>query len=124
MKDIAKMSKHWIVVFIVFSAAFFTSCEKYSFKVEVVDPFVPVLFQTEIQPIFTANCITCHRGSRAPDLRDGNSYESLTSGGFVTQPAESSRLYSQLQSASHTSRALPAEKQKILIWIQQGALNN
>lgn len=123
MKDIAKISKHW-VVFIVLSAAFFTSCEKYSYQVEVVDPVVPVLFQTEIQPIFTANCITCHRGSRAPDLRDGNSYKSLTEGGFVTQPAESSELYTIFESASHTSRALPAEKQKILIWIQQGALNN
>jgi hypothetical protein len=101
-----------------------SSCEKVAYQVETVDPNVPVLFQTQIQPIFTANCITCHKGSRNPDLRNGNSYASLTGGGFVNLPAASSRLYSQVTSGSHTSFTLDAEKQLILNWIDQGALNN
>ena len=102
----------------------FSSCEKYAYELETVNPDEPVLFQTQIQPIFTNNCITCHKGSRNPDLRDGNSYASLSSGGYVNLPAENSRLYSQVTSGSHTSFTLDTEKQLILIWIGQGALNN
>jgi hypothetical protein len=102
----------------------FGSCEKYSFLVETVNPADSVYFQTMVQPIFTANCITCHRGSRDPDLRAGNSYASLTSGGYVDLPAESSKLYLKINSSSHVSFTLPEEKQKILFWIQQGAHNN
>jgi len=102
----------------------FSSCEKYAYELETVNPDEPVLFQTQIQPIFTNNCITCHKGSRDPDLRDGNSYASLSSGGYVNLPAETSRLYSQVTSGSHTSFTLDTEKQLILIWIGQGALDN
>jgi hypothetical protein len=102
----------------------FSSCEKYAYQLETVNPEEPVLFQTQIQPIFTSNCITCHKGSRNPDLRNGNSYASLTNGGFVNLPAAGSRLYSQVISGSHTAFTLDAEKQLILLWIGQGALNN
>lgn len=102
----------------------FSSCEKYAYQIETVDPEEPVLFQTQIQPIFTNNCITCHKGSRNPDLRAGNSYNSLTTGNYVTLPAENSRLYKMVTSGSHTSLTLDSEKQLILSWISQGALNN
>ena len=102
----------------------FSSCEKYSYEVVTVDPQEPVLFQTQIQPIFTDNCITCHKGVRNPDLRDGFSYASLTSGNYVTTPAENSRLYKQITSGSHSPFTLDTEKQLILIWIGQGGLNN
>jgi hypothetical protein len=102
----------------------FSSCEKYAYQLETVNPEEPVLFQTQIQPIFTTNCITCHKGSRNPDLRNGNSYASLTTGGYVNLPAASSRLYSQVISGSHAAFTLDTEKQLILLWIGQGALNN
>ncbi len=102
----------------------FSSCEKYAYQIETVDPQEPVLFQTQIQPVFSNNCITCHRGNRNPDLRDGNSYASLTTGNYVTLPAENSRLYKMVTSGSHTSFTLDTEKQLILLWISQGALNN
>lgn len=125
MKQKAKMSKLWIVALIVLSGiALFTSCEKYSYVLETVDPVVPVLFQTEIQPVFTNNCINCHRGTRNPDLRDGNSFAALTTGGYVTLPAAASRLNVMINSTSHAAFTLDTEKQKILIWIEQGAQNN
>jgi len=102
----------------------FSSCEKYAYQLETVNPEEPVLFQTQIQPIFTNNCITCHKGSRNPDLRNGNSYASLTTGGYVNLPAANSKLYSQVISGSHAPFTLDAEKQLILLWIGQGALNN
>ncbi|MGB8491421.1 MAG: hypothetical protein WCE64_10210 [Bacteroidales bacterium] len=100
-----------------------TSCEQYAYM-NVTDPDQQVSFQGQVQPIFTAKCITCHKGSRNPDLREGNSYASLTSGGFVTKPAEDSRLYRQVTSQGHTSLTTDVQKQIILNWIDQGALNN
>ena len=125
MKRKAEMS--WPVmmaIILIGGIALFSSCEKYAYQVEVVDPEEPVLFQTQIQPIFTNNCIVCHKGSRNPDLRDGNSYTSLTTGGFVTKPADNSRLYKQITSSSHSSFTLEGEKSLIFTWIEQGALNN
>ena len=101
-----------------------SSCEKYSWVPEKVNPVDTVHFATEIQPVFTANCASCHGGARQPDLREGKSYESLTTGGYVNQPGETSVLYTKMTAADHASRSNDVEKQKVLIWINQGALNN
>jgi hypothetical protein len=125
MKIKARLSWTVVAAFLIpVSMVLFASCEKYVYQIETVDPVEPVLFQTQIQPIFTANCIACHKGSRNPDLRNGNSYSSLTTGGFVTLPADNSRLYKQITSGSHTSFTSDTEKQLVLIWIEQGAQNN
>ena len=125
MKRKAKKSWPVLLAFILLGGGFFlASCEKYAYQVETVNPEEPVLFATQIQPIFTQNCILCHKGSRNPDLREGNSYNSLTTGGFVNLPAENSRLYKQITSSSHSSLTTDGEKQLILVWIQQGAQNN
>ena len=81
------------VLIIPAGMVFFSSCEKYKIVTEPVDPGETVLFQTQIQPIFSDNCTVCHKGSRNPDLRDGFSYESLTTDGYVDLPAADSRLY-------------------------------
>ncbi|MBP1666629.1 MAG: hypothetical protein H6Q23_1489 [Bacteroidetes bacterium] len=122
-----KVKLSWSVVaalIIPAGMALFSSCEKYGFEPETIDPGEPVLFQTQIQPVFTRNCIQCHKGSRNPDLRDGFSYASLTQGNYVNIPAENSKLYRQIVSGSHTAFTLDAEKQLVLTWIGQGALNN
>ena len=106
------------------SMIFFSSCEEYKIVQEEVDPGETVLFQTQVQPIFNDNCITCHKGSRNPDLRDGNSYESLTTGEYVNLPAADSKLYKQIISSSHTSFTIDPEKQLIYNWIDQGAQDN
>ena len=115
-----------ILVAIVLTASVIglSSCEKYTFSPPTVDPVDTVHFQTDIQPIFTANCITCHSTIVSPDLRPGNSYLALTSGHYVDPPAETSRLYSHMISAGHTAKSSAVDKQKVLIWITQGALNN
>jgi hypothetical protein len=102
----------------------FSSCDKYAYLPRPVDPNETWHFQADIQPIFTANCITCHGGVQAPDLRDGKSYQALTKGKYVSAPGETSRLYVQMNSASHKTRSTDTEKQKVLYWINQGALNN
>jgi len=100
------------------------SCEEFKVQQPAVDPLATWRLQTDIQPIFNDNCTSCHGTSRAPDLRDGKSFNALTNGGYVTMPAETSRLYSTMESTSHISRSTETERLKVLYWITQGAKNN
>jgi hypothetical protein len=101
-----------------------SSCEKYTYTPEIINPTDSVHFQAEIQPIFTANCISCHGAIKAPDLRDGHSYNALISGDYVNLPGETSKLYTKMTGPEHTPRSSDVDKQKVLIWINQGAHNN
>jgi hypothetical protein len=101
-----------------------SSCEKYTFTPPKVSTTDTVHFNAEIQPIFNANCITCHGATKAPDLREGKSYSALTKGGYVLLPGETSKLYTKMTSADHYPRSSDTDKQKVLIWINQGAKNN
>jgi hypothetical protein len=118
-----KLTKNLVAVILLVTAAIFTSCEKVK---ELPIPFDPTAiwhFQSDIQPIFNANCITCHNGSRSPDLRSGKSYSALNKG-YLIPPAETSRIYVKITSSDHLSRTTDIQKAKILYWIKQGALNN
>jgi hypothetical protein len=115
-----------ILVALVLTAAFIgiSSCEKYAIIPPVINPVDSIHFQTDIQPIFNANCLTCHGAIRAPDLRDGASYTALTTGHYVDPPGETSRLYTKMTGADHAPKSSDLDKQKVLIWINQGALDN
>jgi hypothetical protein len=101
-----------------------SSCESNSFTPPTINPVDSVHFQASIQPIFTANCISCHGAIKAPDLRDGKSYLALTKGGYVNLPGETSKLYTKMTGSDHAPRSSDLDKQKVLIWINQGAKNN
>ena len=92
---------------------------------ELIDTTVDISFADEIQPIFSAKCITCHSGSLDPDLSTGNAYSSLSSGGYIDNPTdyESTELYMKLE-GSHTGRVNESEKLLIATWLQQGAQDN
>jgi hypothetical protein len=126
MNQKLNMLKQLMAALIVIAAfGGLASCEKYTYMREVVNSTDTVHFRAEIQPIFNANCISCHTSVRNPDLRDGKSYASLTNGGFVNLPGETSILYVQITTeVAHIPRTSDVEKQKILIWINQGAKNN
>jgi hypothetical protein len=125
MNQRLNMLRQLLVAFIVVAAiGGLSSCEKYSWMPEKINPVDSVHFQAEIQPIFSSNCITCHGAIKAPDLRDGYSYNALTNGGYVTQPGDKSKLYLKMTGADHASRSTDVDKQLVLIWINQGAHNN
>lgn len=114
-----------LVAFILVAAITgLSSCEKYSFVLPKVNPVDTIHFQADIQPIFTSNCLTCHGAIQSPILKDGKSYQNLVNGGFVNSPAESSRLYIRMTTGDHIPRSTDVDKQKVFIWITQGALNN
>jgi hypothetical protein len=125
MNQRLNMFRQLLAAFIIIAAiGGLSSCEKYTYTPEVVNPTDSVHFQAEIQPIFTANCVSCHGAIKAPDLRDGHSYDALTSGGYVDLPGEESKLYTKMTGPEHTPRSSDVDKQKVLIWINQGAHNN
>jgi hypothetical protein len=138
MKQMAKILKNLLLfISIITAVIYFSSCEKYSFRVETLPPIDTtgndttgtdttnfVKLSTEVQPIFTASCISCHKGTRNPDLREGKSHASLTSGGYVNLPAAESKLYKKITSGSHMSLTNQAQKNTIYLWISQGAKNN
>jgi len=93
----------------------------------------PLSFQTDIQPIFDANCIVCHNGNLDPDLRDGNSYAALSAipGSIVAGDADGSELVDMLEHKAGVDNPMPpsapidaASINKFKTWINQGALNN
>jgi hypothetical protein len=122
---IEKIRQILVALVLIAAVEGFSSCEKYSFPIPKVNPDLTVHFKTEIQSIFSSNCVACHGGAQFPNLSDGKSYNSLTKGGYVTLPGETSKLYHQITTNSdHIPRTTDAEKLKVLFWINQGALNN
>jgi hypothetical protein len=89
-----------------------------------------ISFKNKIEPIFNNNnnCISCHSGSLAPDLRTGKAYVSINNATYLnlTTP-ESSKIYAHPspQSVTHQQKKYTAvEAATILEWIKQGAKNN
>lgn len=97
--------------------------------VDINPPAVDISFATEIQPIFNNNCVACHAGALVPDLRSGNAYAAITSGGFiVANDLAASKLYQRLTGNGNLmppGGALASTNINLVKnWILQGAKNN
>ncbi|MDH3795734.1 MAG: hypothetical protein OER83_02545 [Flavobacteriaceae bacterium] len=96
---------------------------------EFITPDV-VSFATDIQPIFSNNCTSCHPVLIAsPDLTEGNSYDAITNGLYIVpNDPEASLLYQRLLGNPRImppSGSLPISQiQLIENWIDQGAPDN
>lgn len=115
---------------VLLASLFFASCQ-YDFvaKPAPPDPGDTLSFSAEIIPIFTKGCIGCHgEGAETPDLSANNAYNSLQTGGYInTEVPEDSKIYTYPAPASSNhnwKRYTDSEAALILLWIEQGALNN
>lgn len=95
---------------------------------EIYVPEIPdtVEFAADIQPIIAAsNCSTsgCHDGSRDPDLRTGNEYNSLVPDYVSAGDADNSSFYTQMVN-NHGGGVSASSLALIKEWINSGALNN
>lgn len=91
-------------------------------------------FGTDIQPIFNASCIACHNETHPKlNLQECCSYVELTVTGFSAPYVDaanptSSKLYKHLTGellVMPPSGSLPEHQiNKVLKWIELGALNN
>ena len=105
---------------------FLSSCTSDTLVPEVIDPGKQVSFSSDIQPIFNANCVRCHSGSTAPELREGKSYSSLISGNYInkTTPDQSILYLEMAPNGGMSSYSNSSDAQLVLLWIQQGANEN
>lgn len=107
-----------------------SSCQ-YKFIVEPVipppDPTDTISFSQEIEPIWTdQGCTGCHPGTIQPDLTTGNAYSSITGMGLVNtaEPTDSKIYYYPMPDGSHYAKYTTSQGALILLWIEQGALDN
>ena len=98
---------------------------------EVLPPVVeipddPVSYELDIQPFFDAKCNQCHGGSIPPNLSATASYNTLVTGNWIdTDNPSNSRIYQSVDvGGSMESYATPTEVALLLLWIEQGALDN
>ena len=102
-------------------------CEYETVVPKVVNlPDEPISFATQIQPIFTAKCITCHSG-QTPILTEGKAYNSLVSGGYVDTNNPTNSVVYVKTSGGHPGGAnvlSVTEQAYLLKWIEDGASNN
>ncbi|MCF6180767.1 hypothetical protein [Lutibacter sp.] len=88
----------------------------------------PVSYATDIMPLW-AQCVGCHSGNTAPDLRDANSYTSLLNGYVTPNDAANSILYKSLIGSGAPlmppgSKWSSTKINLVKNWINQGTLNN
>jgi mono/diheme cytochrome c family protein len=127
------MKKINISVILIFLILALAGC-KYDFILEEeappVDPSGPeISYAQQIQPIFNAGCVGCHKaGATPPNLVSGSSYAAINTSKYINTatPAESG-IYKVPAPAGTTHRHktyTASEAALILGWIQQGAKNN
>ncbi|WP_281989471.1 c-type cytochrome [Aquimarina aggregata] len=82
-------------------------------EIDLCDPAIS--FATQVKPIIDNNCITCHGGNQAPDLRT-----------FAGISANAERVKDQV-----TTRRMPLggslsneQIETIRCWVENGGLNN
>lgn len=89
-----------------------------------------VSYQTDIIPLWAADCVSCHNGNEPPNLLDDVSYDELLNGYVVPGDADASILYKSLLGIDGVSLMPPGAiwpNDKIDLvkdWINQGAVNN
>jgi hypothetical protein len=125
-----KILKLLLAVFVV--TILFSQC-KYDFIVpETITPpdpdGDPISYSTQIQPIFTAKCVSCHKpNGTMPDLTSNNSYNQVVPDQINTSKPEESLIYTfpAPSTSVHSWKKYSAnEANLVLIWITEGAENN
>jgi len=124
------------ILIVIAMGLFLNSCYYDSFpeySEEIDPPEVPdvVSYSTDIMPLWEGQCVACHNGNVAPDLRPENSYNALLNGFVDAGKSEESLLYLSLIHAPGVSpmptpdNKWPASKTELVkAWIDQGAKNN
>jgi hypothetical protein len=124
------------IIILISVGLFLNSCYYDAFPEDIdgVDPpVIPdvVSYSEHIMPLWVGECIPCHNGGVAPDLRPENSYNSLLDGFVLEFNSEGSILYKSLIHADGvapmptlTELWADAKTDLVKAWIDQGAEDN
>ncbi len=114
------------VTFIALSSFLLIACEYNYVDTSGILPD-EVSYKEHIQPVFQTTCISCHHNNATPPiLRQEKSYEALINGSYINADnPEHSKLIKKINTG-HPFVDVPSdfEKQLILQWMTEGALNN
>ena len=99
---------------------------------EVIPPPDDVSYSNDIQPLWNADCVSCHRGGTSvpPDLTEENSWGELLNGYVVPFESGESSLMNSLNGTNGEQLMPPGNKWSdnkinlVKAWIDQGAKNN
>ena len=95
---------------------------------DFVPPDEPISFSTQIQPIFTSKCISCHPPTANLDLSEGTAYGQITQTKYMDLANPDQSLiytYPNPNSSTHSYRKYTEEEAFLLLtWIEEGAENN
>jgi hypothetical protein len=126
------MQKNLMIILVMILVATFSACE-YEFiepKKSNILPADTLSFATDIIPIFANdNCINCHSSAGTQfSLTADKAFQNISDLNLVDlDQAEKSILYSVPNPANpepHSGVYSVDNAARILIWIQQGAMNN
>ena len=129
-KSKMKIWRNIAVTAFIAAIVILSSCEKYVWEPEIYVPpdttggFDTIYYSAEIAPLFPAyGCTGCHPAIKDPDLSVDNSYESLTTGGYIdlVEPTES--IIVVKIDEPHMGGMSNDDLTLIIDWIYQGAEN-
>ena len=118
------------LISVILGIFLFGACEYATIQPDVPIPPPPpgdsTSFSLKVQPIFDTQCAFCHAGSQVPDLRSGNSYQSLMNNNMVVKfnSAESVLYQKVIPGGSMNTYCPSADIATIKYWIDEGAKNN
>jgi hypothetical protein len=110
-----------LIISLIGFVFFLASCQWLTVEPVEIDVDV-VSFATDIEPVLTSKCATCHTSTK-PVLSGGNAYNSLVNGSFVNTVDPPSSIIVVKTNTGHGGLT-PTEKALLLAWIEQGAQNN
>lgn len=118
--------------FLIIAIVGLTACEKYSYDPPVyvppdtTQPYDPVSYSQQIAPLFPAyNCTGCHGGAISPDLRESESYEALTEGGYINVDSyKESIVVKKIEDPGHGGTWSTKDLWLLFDWIYIGAPDN
>ena len=121
------MKKRDISLILILFTLLLSGC-KYDFVLPAVVPPVnpggqPVSFATQVVPVLTANCNSCHN-AQAPTMNASSAYTQLVPGYVNKTTPALSKLYVNASSGSHYAKGSATQAATILQLITEGALNN
>ncbi len=121
------MKKRYILLILVLFTMSLSGC-KYDFVLPAVVAPVnpggqPVSFATQVVPVLTASCNSCHN-TKAPIMNTSSAYAQLVPGYVNKTTPALSKLYVNASSGSHYAKVSATQAATILQWITEGALNN
>lgn len=120
------MKKQTIYLILIVLTVFLAGC-KYSFivpeEVPVIDTTKPIVFATQIVPIFTEKCTSCH-DKQSPVLTAAAAYAQIVPAHVNTGTPASSKIYTIATSGTHYAKISAAQGALMLQWIKEGAKNN